>query len=237
MSRHPDPPAPVAVITGAGRGIGRAIALAFVERGFDVALLGRTQDDLVAAAAEILERVPRRRALVLPCDVSRDADVHHARDRVLAELGAPNVVVNNAGVVVRARVEDTSEHAWDHVMDVNLKGAFLVTRAFLPAMCDRGFGRVVNMSSISATLGTARLSAYCASKWGLVGFTKALAEELRGSGLQAVAILPGSVDTSMLHGSGFEPQMTPSDVANVVVYAAIDAPAAVNGSAIEVFGP
>jgi 3-oxoacyl-[acyl-carrier protein] reductase len=225
------------VITGAGRGIGRAIALALAERGLDVALLGRTQDDLVAVAAEVLERAPRRRALVLPCDVSSDADVHHARDRVLAELGVPNVVVNNAGVVVRARVEDTSEHAWDHVMDVNLKGAFLVTRAFLPTMRERGFGRVVNISSISATLGTARLSAYCASKWGLVGFTKALAEELRGSGLQAVSILPGSVDTSMLHDSGFEPQMTPSDVAGVVVYAALDAPAAVNGSALEVFGP
>lgn len=237
MSKRPEPLAPAAVITGAGRGIGRAIALALVERGLDVALLGRTQDDLVAVAAEVLERAPRRRALVLACDVSRDADVHHARDRVLAELGAPSVVVNNAGVVVRARVEDTSEHAWDHVMDVNLKGAFLVTRAFLPAMRDRGHGRVVNISSISATLGTARLSAYCASKWGLVGFTKALAEELRGSGLQAVSILPGSVDTSMLQGSGFAPQMTPSDVAGVVVYAALDAPAAVNGSAIEVFGP
>jgi 3-oxoacyl-[acyl-carrier protein] reductase len=236
-SRRPEPPAPVAVITGAGRGIGRAIALAFAERGLDVALLGRTQDDLVAVAAEVLERVPRRRALVLPCDVSRDADVHHARDRVLAELGVPAVVVNNAGVVVRARVEDTSEHAWDHVLDVNLKGAFLVTRAFLPTMRDRGFGRVVNISSISATLGTARLSAYCASKWGLVGFTKALAEELRGSGLQAVAILPGSVDTAMLHDSGFAPQMTPGDVAGVVVYTALDAPAAVNGSAIDVFGP
>lgn len=236
MSHHPDSPSAVAVVTGAGRGIGRAIALALADRGLDVALLGRTQDDLVSVAAELLAQAPRRRALVLPCDVSRDADVHHARDRVLAELGAPTVLVNNAGVVVRARVEDTSEHAWDHVIDVNLKGAFLVTRAFLPAMRDRGFGRVVNISSISATLGTARLSAYCASKWGLLGFTKSLAEELRGSGLQAVSVLPGSVDTSMLNGSGFDPQMTPRDVAGVVVYAALDAPPAVNGSAIEVFG-
>lgn len=236
-SDSPPQPAAVAVVTGAGRGIGRSIALALADRGLDVALLGRTQDDLVSVAAEILERTPRRRALVLPCDVARDADVHHARERVLAELGAPQVLVNNAGVVVRARVEDTSEHAWDHVLDVNLKGAFLVTRAFLPAMRDRGFGRVVNISSISATLGTARLSAYCASKWGLVGFTKALAEELRGSGLQAVSVLPGSVDTSMLKGSGFDPQMSPSDVAGVVVYAALDAPAAVNGSSLEVFGP
>ncbi len=237
MSHHPEPPAPLAIVTGGGRGIGRAIAVALAARGLDVALLGRTQEDLVAAAAEIIARSPRRRAFALPCDVASELEVRAARDRILAEAGAPTVVVNNAGVVVRAHVEDTSEHAWDHVLDVNLKGAFLVTRAFLPSMRERGFGRVVNISSVSGTLGTARLAAYCASKWGLIGFTKALAEELRGSGLQAVVVLPGSVDTAMLHGSGFEPLMTPSDVANVVVYAALDAPAAMNGSAIEAFGP
>jgi 3-oxoacyl-[acyl-carrier protein] reductase len=235
---NPASPRPeVAVVTGAGRGIGREIAIALAARGLDVALLGRTQDDLVAAAADVLVRAPGRRALVIPCDVSKDDDVRAARDRVVAELGAPRVVVNNAGVVARASVEETSEHAWDHVLDVNLKGTFLVSRAFLPSMRARGQGRIVNISSISGALGTARLAAYCASKWGVIGFTKALAEELRGSGLQAAAVLPGSVDTAMLHGSGFEPQMTPADVAGVVAYAALDAPAAVNGSAIEIFGP
>ena len=129
------------------------------------------------------------------------------------------------------------EKDWDEVMDVNLKGAFLITRAFLPNMISRKNGRFIAISSISATLGTARQSAYCASKWGLVGFTKSLAEELRGTGLQALAVLPGSVDTPMLVGSGFSPDMTPDEVARLVVYAALDAPAAMNGSAIEMFGP
>jgi 3-oxoacyl-[acyl-carrier protein] reductase len=92
------------------------------------------------------------------------------------------------------------------------------------------------VGSISSTLGTAKMSAYCASKWGVVGFMKALAEELRGTGLQTMAILPGSVDTAMLKGSGFAAQMTAEDVAGTIAYAALDAPDALNGSAIEVFG-
>jgi len=126
---------------------------------------------------------------------------------------------------------------WDAVIRVNLTGTFLVSRAFLPAMLARGRGRIVNVASISATLGTAKQAAYNASKWGVIGFTKSLAEELRGTGLQALAVLPGAVDTTMLVGSGFAPQMTAEEVAGTLVFAALDAPDAMNGSALEVFGP
>jgi NAD(P)-dependent dehydrogenase (short-subunit alcohol dehydrogenase family) len=224
----------VAVVTGAGRGIGRATALALAERGYDVALLARTEAQLEETAARIAER--GRRALAVRCDVSRGGEVQRAAARVLEELGAPRVVVNNAGIVRRARVEETSEEAWDEVLDVNLKGTFLVSRALLPAMLRAGRGRVVCVSSISGTLGTARQAAYCAAKWGVIGFTKSLAEELRGTGLCAMCVMPGSVDTQMLAGSGFAPQMGPDDVAKVIVYAALDAPGAMNGSAIEAFG-
>ena len=227
----------VAVITGGGRGIGRAIALALSARGLDVALLGREAAGLEEVAKEIKQVDPKRRVLALSCNVASSADTEVAAYRVLDALGVPLVVVNNAGVVHRATVEETSEDAWDHVLDVNLKGPFLVTRAFLPAMRRKRAGRFVQISSISGTLGTPRLSAYCASKWGVIGFTKALAEELRGSGMQALTIVPGSVDTEMLKGSGFPPQMTPEEVARVVVYAALDAPAAMNGASIDVFGP
>ncbi|MGZ5970403.1 MAG: SDR family NAD(P)-dependent oxidoreductase, partial [Polyangiales bacterium] len=157
--------------------------------------------------------------------------------RVLDELGVPLVVVNNAGIVERAAVEEMHEEMWDRVLGVNLKGPFLVTRAFLPAMKARKSGRIVQVSSISATLGTARASAYCASKWGLNGFTQALAEELRGTGLQTMAVLPGSTDTDMLRGSGYAPQMQPEDVAGTILYLGLDAPDAMNGSLVEVFGP
>jgi 3-oxoacyl-[acyl-carrier protein] reductase len=224
----------IAVVTGAGRGIGRAIALALASRGLDVALLSRTRDELDDTAARVVAL--GRRALALACDVTKAAEVESARDAIVEQLGAPRVLVNNAGVVKRARVEAMSEADWDYVLDVNLKGTFLVTRAFLPSMQAAKAGRIIAIASISATLGTAEQAAYCASKWGVVGFMKSLAEELRGSPLQAAWVLPGSVDTEMLDRSRFQPQMSPEDVASVVTYAALDAPAAIHGSAIEVFG-
>jgi len=225
----------VAVVTGAGRGIGRAVAVEMARREHDVVLLARTVDELEETASEVVAL--GRRALAIRCDVARAADVHRARDIALRDAGAPAVVVNNAGIVRRARVVEMTDDDWDLVVDVNLKGTFLVTRAFLPEMLRAERGRFVAVSSISATLGTPRLSAYCASKWGVVGFTKSLAEELRGTGLQAMCVLPGSVDTAMLQGSGFAPAMTAADVARLVAYVALDAPAAMNGSAIEAFGP
>jgi 3-oxoacyl-[acyl-carrier protein] reductase len=227
-----------AVVTGAGRGIGRAVALALGRRGLSVALLARTRAELeeVARAFDVASGA-RAEAKVLVCDVADAKSVAAASRDVLATLGTPAVVINNAGIVRRARTEDTTEEDWDAVLGVNLKGTFLVARAFLPAMLARRRGRIVNVASISATLGTAGQGAYNASKWGVVGFTKSLAEELRGTGLQAMAVLPGGVDTDMLRGSGFAPQMSAETVADALVYAALDAPDAMNGSAVEIFGP
>ena len=228
--------ASLVLVTGAGSGIGRAAALAFAARGLDLVLVGRTEQTLVETAREVAIASPRVRAAVIPCDVSKSAEVTALRDRVLSELGAPLVVVNNAGMVARAAVEDTTDADWSEVLGVNLDGTFYVTRAFLPSMRARGEGRFVAVASISSTLGTPRASAYCAAKWAVVGFMKSLAEELRGTRLAAISVMPGSVDTKMLVGSGFSPAMTPDDVAGTLVYAGLDAPWAMNGSALEVFG-
>ena len=225
----------ISVVTGAGRGIGRAIAIELARRGHDVALLARTPSELDETRA-LVEKIGRH-ALAVTCDVARAEDVARAAERVAKNLGAPSVAIANAGVVRRALVTEMSEADWDDVVDVNLKGVFLAARAFVPAMRAAGSGRFVAMGSISSTLGTARQSAYCAAKWGVVGFVKSLAEELRGTGVQALTVLPGSVDTAMLSGSGFVPQMSAADVAKVVAFAALDAPDAMNGSAIEMFGP
>jgi len=199
-----------------------------------VALLARTAGDLEdAARAASLKGV---RALALPCDVTEAAEVDGACSRVLAELDVPRVVVNNAGAIRRGRVQEMSPEDFRWVIETNLTSAFLVTRAFLPRMLERRAGRFVQVGSISSTLGTAGASAYCAAKWGVVGFTKSLAEELRGSGLFAMTVLPASVETDMLKGSGFTAQMTAEEVARVIVYAALDAPDAMNASSIEVFG-
>jgi len=223
-----------AIVTGASRGIGRATALALADRGLDIVLLARSENALADVAREV--EAKNVRALPLRCDVADPAQVEAATQRAQGELGAPLVVVNNAGIIHRALIHEMTLDAFREVLDVNLTAAFLVTRSVLPSMLRAGTGRIVHVASISSTLGTARAAAYCASKWGLVGFMKSLAEELRNTGLATLAVLPGSVDTDMLTGSGFEPQMTPEDVANTIVYAALDAPLAMNGSAIEIFG-
>ena len=231
-----DAAARIALITGAGSGIGRAASLALAARGLSVVLVGRTESTLFETADHVLSACAGVRTLVVPCDVSKSEEVSRMRDRVLAEMGTPEVLVNNAGIVARASVEDTTDTDWAEVLGVNLDGTFFVTRAFLSAMRARKTGRIVAVASISSTLGTPKLSAYCAAKWGVIGFMKSLAEELRDSGLAAISVLPGSVDTKMLVGSGFTPSMTPEDVAGTIVYAALDAPLAMNGSAVEVFG-
>jgi 3-oxoacyl-[acyl-carrier protein] reductase len=226
-----------AVVTGAGSGIGRAIALALGRRGLDVALLGRTEETLHATAREV-ERAAVR-ALVVRADVSVEADVKRAAEVILDFAMPPTVLVNNAGIAGRkAPIEDTLPAEWDAVLGANLRGVFLMTRALLPAMRQgTGRRRFVTIASISSTLGTSGLAPYCAAKWGALGFTKALAEEVRGSGMQALAVLPGSVDTPMVKVGGFTPQMSPEDIAGLVAYAALDAPDAMNGAAIECFGP
>ncbi len=225
----------IAVVTGAGRGIGRAVALDLAARGCDVAVLGLHEESLAAVASAITAL--GRRAVAVPCDVARSTEVDSATATVLRELGVPYAVVCNAGVVHRTSVLETTEAQWDEVLNVNLKGTFLVTRAFLRPMLAEKKGRFVAIGSISGTMGTPRLSSYCASKWGTVGFVKSLAEELRGTGLQSLCVMPGSVDTDMLRGSGFDPAMQPEDVARIVTWAALDAPPAMNGSVVDAFGP
>jgi len=223
-----------ALVTGASRGIGRATALALADRGLDLALFARTAADLERTASAATERGVR--AIPIVCDVTSASEVDRACLLVLGELGVPRVVVNNAGSIHRALVHELTPDDFRSVIDSNLTSTFLVTRALLPHMLARKAGRFVQVGSISSTLGTPRASAYCAAKWGVVGFTKSLAEELRGTGLVAMTVLPGSVDTQMLEGSGFAPQMTAEEVARVIVYAALDAPEAMNAASIDVFG-
>jgi 3-oxoacyl-[acyl-carrier protein] reductase len=211
----------LAVVTGSSRGIGRAI----------VGLLS-------AAGARVVGCARRASDGILACDVGRAEQVARLAERVLREFGTPDLLVNNAGVVARARLEETSIESWDAVLDSNLKGTFLVTRAFLPAMRARRSGRIVNLASISGRQGTAGLTAYCAAKHGVVGLTRALAEEVRADGIPVNAVCPGSVDTDMLRTGmpGAEPKMSPADIANVVLYLAAYAPPALTGSCVDVFG-
>lgn len=225
-----------AVITGASRGIGRACALALAERGLDLALLGRASEHHEEARRQCEERGAR--ALSYTCDMT-DADaIEHAAQALLSDFGAPRVVVHNAAELEHGpRVHEIAIERWDRQLAVNLRGPFVLARALLPAMLAAGRGRHLFVSSISGTIGCPKAAAYAASKWGLLGLCKSLAEELRGTGLSALAVLPGSVDTDMLAQTPFTADIAASDIAGVVSYCALDAPDAMNGAFVEVFGP
>ena len=225
----------VAVVTGASRGIGRAIAARLANEGAAVAGCARRVSE---GFLDDLDRAERTRHLVVACDVRRREEVIRFRDLVLAGLGAPDILVNNAGNVARASIETLSEETWDDVLATNLKSIFLVIQAFLPALRGRGRGRIINLGSIAGRQGTPLLGAYCAAKHGVVGLTRALAEELRPDGIAVNAICPGSVDTEMLAigRPGAKPEMTPAEVARAALFLAADAPTAMTGQCLDIFG-
>jgi NAD(P)-dependent dehydrogenase (short-subunit alcohol dehydrogenase family) len=222
--------AATAIVTGGGRGIGLAVARALTARGVAVTVFARTAAEVERVVAE------RGAALAVAGDVTREEDVARLVAAHERALGPVDVLVNDAGILRRGPVESLSPAAFREVLEVNLTGAFLCARAVVPGMKARRRGRIVNVTSISGTLGTPEGSAYNASKWGLVGLTKCLAEELRPHGVQCLAVSPGSVDTAMLKQTPFPPEMRAEDVARVVVFAALDAPAAMTGANVEVHG-
>jgi NAD(P)-dependent dehydrogenase (short-subunit alcohol dehydrogenase family) len=224
----------VALVTGASRGIGKAIARALAEAGADLVLTSTQPGGVRAVAQEAGQR--GRRVLELAGDVARREDVERWTAEVEASFGRVDVLVNNAAIIVRRPVVEMSDDDFDRVLAVNLSGPFYLVRRWVPGMVARGWGRIVNVSSISGTLGSPRASGYCASKWGLNGLTKSLAEELEGTGVMVAAVLPGSVDTDMLKGSGFEPAMTADEVARLVRFLCAEAPTAMTGSLVEIFG-
>jgi NAD(P)-dependent dehydrogenase (short-subunit alcohol dehydrogenase family) len=219
-----------AIVTGGGRGIGAATARALTAAGARVTVFARSRAEVDRTVAE------GAAALAVAGDVARDEDVARLFDAHARAHGTCDVLVNNAGILVRGRAEALPADEFRRVLDVNLVGAFRCARAAIPGMRARGRGRIVNVASISGTLGTAEASAYNASKWGLIGLTKCLAEELRGSGVQVLSVSPGSVDTEMLKSTPWEPDMTADDVARVIAWCCGEAPDAMTASNVEVFG-
>jgi NAD(P)-dependent dehydrogenase (short-subunit alcohol dehydrogenase family) len=224
----------VAVLTGSSRGIGRATALALAGRGLTIAMLGRTSDAQRETERQLTKQGARFAHFA--CELSSPGSIADAASGVLRELGTPSVVVNNAGIIERAKVSELSDESWQRQLDVNLNAPFRITRAFLPAMLEKQQGRILFVSSISATTGSATQSAYHASKWALSGFMKCLAEELSNTGLMTCALLPGAVATDMLSGSPWPARMTAEDVAKTLCFYALDASVAHNGALVEMFG-
>jgi len=186
----------IAVVTGAGRGIGRAIALKFAAEGADVVCVSRTQENSEKVAAEI--RALGRQAWAVAVDVSDSAAVAAAAEKILADTGNKvDILVNNAGVTRDGLLMRMSDADWDTVLDTNLKGAFLFTKAFFRTFAKQRRGRILNISSVIGLIGNPGQSNYAASKAGLIGFTQSVARELAGRGVTVNAIAPGFIETDM----------------------------------------
>ena len=207
----------VAIVTGAGRGIGKAIAEAFAKEGASVVCSARSVDEIDAVAAAT-------GGLAIPCDVADEADIRKLIDETIDAYGPIDILVNNAGAVARLPVHELPVEDWDLVMNVNLRGLFLCTKYALPSMLEQGSGCIINISSGAGVVGPRNRSAYAASKHGVMGFTKTLVAEYLHQGIRSHVVLPDAT-VSRMRSEGFPNEDPDSliqaeDIADAAVFLA-----------------
>ncbi len=242
----------VALVTGAASGIGRGIALLFAQEGATVALADLDEAGGTAVARAIAETGGR--AIFERADVSSAADCDRIVRRAVRDLGGLHVLVNNAGIIRRATVVDTSEADWDRTMEINVKSIFLMSRRAIPLMARAGGGSIINTASNWGLVGGERAAAYCASKGAVVLLTKAMAIDHGRQRIRVNCLCPGDIDTPMLRGEAdqlgettdrflacaaanpLRRVGTPEDVARAALYLAADASSFVTGAALVIDG-
>jgi NAD(P)-dependent dehydrogenase (short-subunit alcohol dehydrogenase family) len=229
----------VAIITGAGRGIGKAIAEAFAGEGAHISLAARTQRELESLAKEIREL--GRQALVVPTDVTIEEQVKNLIDITLNTYGHIDVLVNNAGLGAYRPIYGTRETHWNNMLAVNLTSTFFGTKHIWKAMRKQGGGSIINVSSLSGTRAYPMYGAYSASKWGQIGFTKTAAEEGKPYNIRVNAIAPGKVDTAMRASvaENKDRMLKTQDCVGSAIFLASEDSRYVTGQVIEIewFGP
>ena len=236
----------IAVVTGAGRGIGRAVALAYAKMGADVVCVSRTEENSAKVAAEV--EALGRKAWAVAVDVSDTAAVAEAAKGILESAGKVDILVNNAGVTRDNLLMRMSEEEWDTVIDTNLKGAFNFTKAFTRPFIKQRSGRIINIASVIGLIGNAGQSNYAASKAALIGFTKSIAKELATRGITVNAIAPGFIETDMTAALGDKVREgilgnvplgrfgSPDDIAHAAVFLAMEPSGYITGQVLTVDG-
>jgi NAD(P)-dependent dehydrogenase (short-subunit alcohol dehydrogenase family) len=228
----------IAIVTGGGRGIGRAIAGLFAREGAKVTVAARTPGQI----GETVEEITRAggHAIGVSVDVTSEADTANMVSRTVNEFGGVDILVNNAGVLESGPIVAMESQNWRRVVEVNLIGVFLCSKAVAPHLIERKWGRVINIASRSGKVGHPFLTAYCASKHGVVGFTKSLAEELAPFNVTVNAICPGVVETDMVSQTIREQVgntiIKPEEIAELALYLASETARGINGEAIDIFG-
>ncbi len=213
-----------ALITGAGRGIGRAVALALGREGVTVALVARSEDELKAVAAEV--KSLGSSAKIFPFDLGATEAIPTLVKQVVEEMGSVDLLVNNAGVFVEKPLPELSADDWERSLNINLTAPFVLCREVLPHMQECGGGRIINIASTAAQQGYLNQGAYCASKHGLLGLGRVLAIEAKPMGIHVHTLCPGGVDTDFIAGTYLasrlegEPMLRPEDIAEQVVFLA-----------------
>lgn len=228
----------VAIVTGASRGIGRAVAIAFAGQGANVVLAARDAERLSANVAAI--EASGGRALAIPTDVGDEASVAALFAGATAAFGPVSLLVNSAGAVANRPFAEMETATWDHVLAVNLRGTFLCCRAAFRAMIPRGGGVIVNLSSLSGVPGVEKfpgLSAYNTSKFGVAGLSEILAVEGRPHHIRVIAVSPGAVDTEMLRAAAphLTPDMTPDELARIILFLVGPDGRPLSGTNLEIF--
>lgn len=224
MRTNPPLEGKVALVTGASRGIGKAIARTLGRMGAAVSLCARDPERLKSARREL--EADGAKVLDVAADVSRHDDILSIVQTTERSLGPIEILVNNAGIGHFAPIQEASEANWDDTLDTNLKAVFLLSKAVAPGMISRRSGHIINIASLAGKNAFAGGSVYCASKWGLLGLTQCAAEDLRPYGIRVSAICPGSVATDFSPHSGKDPgkMLQPEDVAHAVEMILTQAP-------------
>ncbi|MDY0407460.1 3-ketoacyl-ACP reductase [Virgibacillus soli] len=211
----------VAIITGAGKGVGRAVALALAAEGVHVGLLARTEADLKLVATEV-EKLGSK-AAYSSVDVSSQEQVEQAIQKVTSELGKADILINNAGIGKFETLLEMDPEEWKRIIDVNLMGPYYVTRAVLPQLIEKNSGDIINISSTNGLGGAATASAYSASKFGVIGLTESLAQEVRRNNIRVTALTPSTVatdlalDLKLIEANDDEKYMQPEDIAEFII--------------------